>query len=590
MNDMALPPEEQTPTSSSPEKYPYEARIRDCFRCWPTAAVFYQSLIDYLHTTSSDTFSPLQVPTTYLLGHHLDRNGRTETPHGSPVPRSQSFSSSTSAKLTQRPSLPTSISTPTTDFQRARLARQSHLTVVEGLLAPESVGILGEMYQTRPEFFIDHLAFDSCGYGSDSRPGGGRDQLPNLPSKRDNIIHVRFMSMLKISGNAQTVQPAQRFSASLTSRFERRTSLEAKRSAYDRRLFQHKHYGATRFRALHVHKEEWLTVEQMVSFSVKREGDKIWHGLLLLDGGREFENVDPPWAEYMDSDKASDSDSDPSTKTGFIPVIPYNVPAIPPSVDEEQLQQAMLKVHRPYHPAIDLLLATATTTTTLNSPPTSPNLTTSDAHLLAEDPFYILSRVYHAAARTRIQLLSFLEADITECSAASAGGAITDGAQQSLVLDQLRFNLQLVRRVERFCKEDLGSIGRLGSAGWPRAGTEEGRERMGEIKEQLLEDYGFLVEQCGHLALQCETASGALVSLAQWMDAREGIRESGNVANLTVLAIVFVPLGYVSSCLSMNVTFINVDEGIQIWIWGVASGVSVVLTGILVMALMRWKR
>ena len=75
---------------------------------------------------------------------------------------------------------------------------------MEGLLAPESVGILGDMYQTRPEFFIDNLAFGSRGYGSDTSPGGGRDELPNLPSKRDNIIHVRFMSMLKIPKHAFT--------------------------------------------------------------------------------------------------------------------------------------------------------------------------------------------------------------------------------------------------------------------------------------------------------------------------------------------------------------------------------------------------
>ncbi|KXX77254.1 hypothetical protein MMYC01_204945 [Madurella mycetomatis] len=495
----------------------YEARIRECFRRWPNAAPFYQTLIDYLNTAFSQVFSPLQIPTTYWLGHDLGRRDPVEagSPPGHRPPSTQPA---------RRFSFPLVTQAPATNAQWMRLPPQSHLTVVEGLLAPESIGTLGEMYQIRPEFFIDHLELSNDTHAAKAWKGY---ELPNLPSRRDNIIHVRFMSMLQVSSEAHP------FSTVPARRLERRIKLENKRRAYEQRLFDLRHYGATRIRALHVHTERWLTVEQLVSFSVKREG-KNWHGLLLVDGGRESDRVDPPWAEYV-------RPGDPSA--GFAPIVPYNLPIIVNggAGPQDGFQQ---KQHRPYHPAMDILLAAS-----------SPG---NEAQLLAEDPFYILSCIYQAAARTRIQLLNFIESDIIECSAADSRNASGD-LQQSLAVDQLLFNLQLIRRVERFCKDDLGSIARLGSASWPRT---ERLAEMEQIKRELQSDYDYLIEQCGSLALQCQTAIDALVSLAQWMDARDGIRESRNVADLTFLVFLFTPLNYISSCLSMNV--VGIAEGVSI--------------------------
>ncbi|GAB1319271.1 Magnesium transport protein CorA [Madurella fahalii] len=523
----------------------YEARIRECFRRWPDAAPFYETLIEYLNTALSPGFSQLQIPTIYWLGHDLGQSDPVET--GSPLGHSPS-----STPPARRFSFPLATQAPGANAQWMRPAPQSHLTVTEGLLAPESIGILGEMYQIRPEFFIDHLELNNDTHTPNARKG--RYALPNLPSRRDNIIHVRFMLMLQVSSEAHP------FSTAPASRLERRIKLEDKRRVYEQRLFGLRHYGATRIRALHVHTERWLTVEQLVSFSVKREG-KNWHGLLLVDGGRESDRVDPPWAEYV-------RPGDPNA--GFAPVVPYNLPIMGNGgAGPQDGRRVQPKQHRPYHPAMDILLAVS-----------SPG---HEAQLLAEDPFYILSRIYHEAARTRIQLLNFIESDIIECSAANSRSASRD-LQQSRAVDQLLFNLQLIRRVERFCKEDLGSIARLGSASWPRT---ERLAEMEQIQRELQGDYDYLIERCGSLALQCQAASNALVGLAQWMDAQDGIRESRNLADLTFLAFLFIPLNYISSCLSMNVT--GIAEGVSVWVWGATSAISVLVTGIVVIVFRRWR-
>lgn len=255
-----MPHRASRPSTSS--RYRYIERIEECFCCWPNAAPFYQPLIEYLRTAFSPGFSQLQIPTTYWLGHDLGKSGPVET--GSPLGHSP-----TSRQPARRFSFPIATQAPGTNAQRMRPASQSHLTVVEGLLAPESIGILGEMYQTRPEFFIDHLELNNDRHTPNV--GKGWCGLPNLPSRRDNIIHVRFMSMLQVSSDAHP------FATTPTGRSDRRIKLEGKRRVYEQRLFDRRHYGATRIRALHVHTERWLTVEQLVSFSVRREG-KNWQG------------------------------------------------------------------------------------------------------------------------------------------------------------------------------------------------------------------------------------------------------------------------------------------------------------------------
>jgi hypothetical protein len=246
----------------------YEAQIKACFSRWPAAAKFYQSLIDHLHIASSSGWSSLQKPTTYLLDQSAGRSDRSKT--GSTTSLASNNSNSSVSLLSP---------TPAAITEQARLGRHPHITVVEGFLAPETIGILGEWHRTRPEFFIDSLApSKSCAYASEHNAEAGRCELPLLPSQRENIIHVRFFSQLKLPNKGWKAQAAEVLSTSPANRLDRRRlQLETKRREYEQQLFDHRQYGVTRFRALHIHNEQSLTVEQMVSFTVK-ESDKIWHG------------------------------------------------------------------------------------------------------------------------------------------------------------------------------------------------------------------------------------------------------------------------------------------------------------------------
>ncbi|KAK4451998.1 hypothetical protein QBC34DRAFT_483410 [Podospora aff. communis PSN243] len=535
------------PWGSMPTYEQYEAQIKACFARWPAAAKFYQSLIHHLHTATSSGWSSLQKPTTFLLGQSTGRSDRSKTGSTTSLGSDHSNSSSISSPSP----------TPASRTEQIRLGRHPHITVVEGFLAPETIGILGEWHRIRPEFFIDNLApSKSCTYGSEQNAEAGRCELPLLPSQRENIIHVRFFSQLKLPNKGWKAQAAEALSTSPVSRLDRRRhQLETKRREYEQQLFDHRQYGVTRFRALHIHNEQSVTVEQMVSFTVKKESDKVWHGLFILDGGREFQRIDLPWAEYIETGADTDDHG-----AGFVPTVPYNL-RVPD--DESAAPQTPTKHYSPYHPGPDILSVAASSGV--------------DAQLLVEDPFYILSCVYQAAACSRVQILDSIESEIAEYLAAR-------GEEQNQVSEQLHRSLQLVRRVELFSIEDLTNINKLGSGQWPRT---QQKVELELIRGKLRGDYECILEKCTSITLQCERTSNALVGLAQREESRAGVRESRNVANLTMLALLFIPLNYISSLFSMNVT--PITEGVPIWYWAVPSGISALVTGIAI-AVLWWKR
>jgi hypothetical protein len=233
----------------------YLSFIKACFNAYPAASSYYQQLINYIAIGPINEFSPLQTPKIYLLGRNKGKRGE-QRPDGS--------KSSSSQNTERHSSTPLQCVQPKPG-QLIQAQSQPHITVLEGFLAPESINLLGATYKLRPELFISHLEL------SDSRAtflGQRHYESPNLPSNRDNIIHVRLFSMLRITG-----RPASRERHLLKQRAE----IESRRGRYERRLFHHRQYGASHFRAIHIHNEEMLTVEQMVTLSVS--GDrKSWHG------------------------------------------------------------------------------------------------------------------------------------------------------------------------------------------------------------------------------------------------------------------------------------------------------------------------
>lgn len=102
------------------------------------------------------------------------------------------------------------------------------------------------------------------------------------------------------------------------------------------------------------------------------------------------------------------------------------------------------------------------------------------------------------------------------------------------------------------------------------ASKEEGcdREWRGD-NTLLLEDFRYLNDKVSGLGSQLERMIPIVASLVQVVDSRRSLAETENISRLTVLALVFVPLSYVSSLFSMDAS--HGPGGPDFWVYFVVA-------------------
>lgn len=148
------------------------------------------------------------------------------------------------------------------DFETTGLSLP-RLNIIEGFPSPECLGALGARYKIRPELFVGHLDFQK-----NECPGPDFYTLPTLPSMRENIFHVRLVSLGAASAGRK----------SLKSLSAQRAEVDATLNIREEKLFRERRYGETRLRAMHFYDSSHFTVEQMVSFTFSWGADNSWIG------------------------------------------------------------------------------------------------------------------------------------------------------------------------------------------------------------------------------------------------------------------------------------------------------------------------
>ena len=91
----------------------------------------------------------------------------------------------------------------------------------------------------------------------------------------------------------------------------------------------------------------------------------------------------------------------------------------------------------------------------------------------------------------------------------------------------------------------------------------------GESHTSLIEDYKHISTNINECGRRLESMLPVFTSLAQIMDSRRSFAETANISRLTILALTFVPLTFVSSLFSMNA--INSPGGSYFWVYFVVA-------------------
>jgi len=87
--------------------------------------------------------------------------------------------------------------------------------------------------------------------------------------------------------------------------------------------------------------------------------------------------------------------------------------------------------------------------------------------------------------------------------------------------------------------------------------------------QNLMADFEFINAKIEDYGRRLESMLPVVASLVQIIDARRSFAETSNISRLTVLALVFVPLNYVSSLFSMNP--INLPGSDRFWVYFVVA-------------------
>ncbi len=149
------------------------------------------------------------------------------------------------------------------------------LITIEGLPSPSCVAYIGSKYRLRPEYWLGNLSL-----GRQSLNQGDFFELPNLPSRRGNVVQVSIPILGRRTGSTYVTH------ISAVERLQAKQKIED----WDRQLFHGKKFGSTRLRKLHMHNSQFFSIEQLVSFTVcPRKDLKGWIGkgpisLLMLYG------------------------------------------------------------------------------------------------------------------------------------------------------------------------------------------------------------------------------------------------------------------------------------------------------------------
>jgi hypothetical protein len=129
-----------------------------------------------------------------------------------------------------------------------------------------------------------------------------------------------------------------------------------------------------------------------------------------------------------------------------------------------------------------------------------------------------------------------------------------------------KFNLDL-RELQGWRLRTLNSQQKVGSV--IRKLKSYGFAESGNGTDPLLEDYEVINNNIQSAGARLENMLPVVTSLVQIIDARQSFAETANISRLTILALVFVPLTFVSSLFSMNSE--NLPGSSHFWVYFVVA-------------------
>lgn len=199
-----------------------------------------------------------------------------------------------------------------------------------------------------------------------------------------------------------------------------------------------------------------------------------------------------------------------------------------------------------------------------------------DLELFIEDPFFILVGCLTTSFLTWSQLSNL----VSEVIAACHHKLDLSEDQLRYHLEQLKYHVGVLQHIKEVLLQNLPLIHDGGCPSWPKASTERTIDRKKTMQKRLLSDHAHLMSRCSMLISEAESATTVLVGFASLVAAEKSISQSGEINQLTKLAIIFAPLSFTTSIFGMNVRQWDPPPS---WWWPMISAVVAVVVSLLIL-------
>ncbi|KAJ4394347.1 hypothetical protein N0V93_003564 [Gnomoniopsis smithogilvyi] len=440
------------------------------------------------------------------------------------------------------------------------------LVFIRGFVSPSWVSAIGSKYNIDPEFFRRHMDF-LC--GSIDRHAYS---LPSLPSSSVNILRLCVSTLLHRDDFGGQDLQSQRAQQILELAIYKAQQLSSTKVCCGDSLVRDYSTVCPRF----------SVIEQWISICITKT-DKGWSVLVWMDHGRPLDKSPPgPWTHHIES------------KATSLPVLQHH--------HKMAFRNTANRLEPGANASAEVPQSTAVLPLQYES-----ILSLVDLNRQApQDPLAVCMPLFAHTAFSELQFLNLMESKIqSQTNNIINEGDLTD------VLGTFQYFSNILNRHARQMHDSHRALYRLverSTQGQASNGSElrnqmpinnvppgtsssTGRRKNSDsdtarisarsiaasafTTEGLLEDYNELNVRCNDLLRMCSQGITLAMGKVSIEESRKAIEQSQRLKKLTVLATLFIPLGFSTSLFGMNIDLLG-QSTVKFW-WVIVVCVSITL-------------
>ena len=227
---------------------------------------------------------------------------------------------------------------------------------------------------------------------------------------------------------------------------------------------------------------------------------------------------------------------------------------------------------------------------------------TLEPNTTSNDPFYALNEVFWFVASSYRQYLNMLEKKDAIRTKTSLRGDQTvqeNPKPQEWDSTNIRYDRAILEGHIVSLQGIIHTIRHRGVVppnptdkhAWPRARDRDQADRALDAAKQLEKTFETLLQQAEQLLTRYRDGMNVLMNRASMAEANKSLAQAKEVAKLTRLAFVYIPLSFTASFFGMNLSPLNTTSStgggrgeLQLWVWFVVSSPVLLFS----LMLMKW--